>query len=201
MRTSNGEDLRVRRTRESIHKAFTDMLLEMPYEKITVTELARRANINKKTFYRHYAVLDDLLEEIQLEFALPFAKLTEGMRYPEDIDAITREFLLYSAKQGPLYDAVLSNSMHENILSKVLDEMGAERSGSPTVPQGWSEEEWSLYLSYVNTSQVRVYKQWVDDGRAVPVNRMVALGVRLICDGAFLEKTWQNASRSTAVAS
>ena len=94
---ANGErDLRVKRTRESIRTAFTDMLMVMSYEKITVEELSRRAGINKKTFYRHYPVLDDLLEETQREFAQPFVELTSGLRYPDDIETITREFLLYS---------------------------------------------------------------------------------------------------------
>ena len=190
VKTSTNEDLRVRRTRESIRKAFSEMLLEMPYDKITVTELSNRANINKKTFYRHYAILDDLLEEMEGEFARPFAKLTTGLRYPDDTDAITREFLLYSAQQGPVYDAMISSGMHDGIMNKVLEEMGAERSIAFDPPQGWSAKEWSLYLSHVNSAQVRVYKQWVDDGREVPVSRMVALGVRLICNGAILEKTW-----------
>ena len=182
--------MRVRRTRESIRGAFSEMLLEMPYEKITVTELANRAGINKKTFYRHYAVLDDLLEEIEREFAELFAEITTGLRYPDDTDAITREFLMYSAQQGPLYDAMVSSGMHDGIMNKVLEEMGAERSANVDPPMGWSTMEWSLYLTYVNSAQVRVYKQWVDDGRKVPVNRMVALGVRLICNGAILEKSW-----------
>ena len=194
MKHSSENDLRVRRTREAIRKAFTDMLLEMPYEKITVTELAQRANINKKTFYRHYAVLDDLLAEIEEEFAQPFTELTTGLRYPEDTAVIAREFLLYSAQQGPLYDAVVSSEMHEEILDKVLEEMSVERTSNIHPPQGWSDKEWSLYLSHVNDSQVRYYKQWVDDGRKVPINRMVALGVRLICNGAFLEKPWSRES-------
>lgn len=177
------EDMRVRKTHAAIRAAFTSMLLEMPYEKITVTELSNRADINKKTFYRHYETLDDLLEEIQLEFAEPFVEITSGLRYPEDTDAITREFLFYSAKQGPLYDALASSGMHEGIFDKVLEEMGAERTRSLNPPQGWTEKEWSLFLAHVTASQVRIYRQWVEDGREVPVSRMVALGVRLICGG------------------
>lgn len=190
MRLNGEPDLRIKRTLKAIREAFTEMLLEMPYDKITVTELSERANINKKTFYRHYAVLDELLEEIQLEFAKPFVKLTSGLRYPEDVDAVTREFLIYSAQQGPLYDAVISSGMHDSILSRVLDEMGAERARGGKPPEGFTDSEWSLYVAHVNSAQVRYYKQWVNDGRVVPVSRMVAFGVRLICDGAILEKSW-----------
>ena len=62
------EDLRVQKTIEAIHSTFEEMLCEMDYKKITVKELCERARINKKTFYRYYDVLDDLLEETQNVF-------------------------------------------------------------------------------------------------------------------------------------
>lgn len=49
---SNGtEDLRVQKTITAIDQAFEELILTTDYEKITVTELARRARINKKTFH------------------------------------------------------------------------------------------------------------------------------------------------------
>ncbi len=50
----NNQDLRVVKTRASIKKTFCDMLKKSPVEKISVTELARQAQINKSTFYLHY---------------------------------------------------------------------------------------------------------------------------------------------------
>ena len=97
-----------------------------------------------------------------------------------------REFLIYSSQQGPLYDAIISSGLYAGILQKVLDEMGEERARNVKPPKGWTDKEWSLYLTHVNMSQVRIYKQWVDDGREVPINRMVAIAVRLICNGAML---------------
>ncbi len=178
------EDIRIRKTIESIHDAFTSMLLEMPYEKITVKSLCERAVINKTTFYRYYPTLDDLLAELQSQYARPYAKLTAGMRYPDDIETLVREFMTYSAKQGPLYDAIVSSGIYTSILNKVMDEMGEERVKNCKPPKGWSKAEWSLYLAHVNSSQIRIYKQWVDEGRSIPVERMASLAVRLICDGA-----------------
>ena len=49
------QDLRVVKTEKSIKKAFSKLILEKPLDKITVTELASLAEINKGTFYLHYA--------------------------------------------------------------------------------------------------------------------------------------------------
>ena len=48
---TGSEDLRVRRTIDSIKSVFEQMICEMDYSKIRVTELCSRAMINKKTFY------------------------------------------------------------------------------------------------------------------------------------------------------
>ena len=186
MQITGKEDIRVQKTLKAIHDAFSSLLQEMPYEKISVKALCERAMINKTTFYRYYPTLDDLLEQVQSELAAPYVNRTSGLRYPEDIEQIVREFMRYSAEQGPLYDAILSSGAYSSIMRKVLDDMSEERAHDYPPPKGWSPEEWAIYIEHVNTAQTRIYKKWVDDGKVVPVERMVELTVRLICDGARL---------------
>ncbi len=183
---TGSEDIRIRKTINAIRSVFEEMLLEMPYEKITVKELCNRALINKTTFYRYYPTLEDLLAEVQWEFAEPYIELTAGLRYPDDLEQIVREFMRYSAEQGPLYDAILSSGTYSAIMRKVLDDMSEERAHDYPPPKGWSDDEWAIYIEHVNTAQTRIYKKWVDQGKTVPVERMVELTVRLICDGARL---------------
>ncbi len=54
MNLNGTKDLRVQKTITAIYQAFEELILTTDYEKITVAELARRARINKKTFYRYY---------------------------------------------------------------------------------------------------------------------------------------------------
>ena len=58
-------DIRVKKTRRAIQKAFIALLREKPIEKITVKEIAERAEINKTTFYSHYETLDALTAEME----------------------------------------------------------------------------------------------------------------------------------------
>ena len=58
-------DIRVKKTKRAIQKAFIDLLREKPIEKITVKEIAERAEINKTTFYSHYETLDALTAEME----------------------------------------------------------------------------------------------------------------------------------------
>ena len=85
------EDLRVVKTREAIRDAFQTMICEMDYDQITVKELARRARINRKTFYSHYTGLDDLLQQLQ-QPGIDFQGLT-GMLI--DIIKIMQRFTVF----------------------------------------------------------------------------------------------------------
>lgn len=61
-------DRRTRYTRSVIRESLLELMKKTPFEKITVTEICRRAEINRGTFYLHYCdacdVLDDLLDEV-----------------------------------------------------------------------------------------------------------------------------------------
>lgn len=41
-------------TKELIRKEFIDLLNKKPIHNVTVTELARKCDIERKTFYYHY---------------------------------------------------------------------------------------------------------------------------------------------------
>lgn len=57
-------DRRIVRTRRAIHVAFIELLTEHEYTKITITALAKRADIDRKTFYTHYSSIDSLFEDV-----------------------------------------------------------------------------------------------------------------------------------------
>ena len=58
-------DLRVQKTQRSIINALIELRSKKNLEKITVKELAERAEINKATFYQHYKDIYDLSEQLE----------------------------------------------------------------------------------------------------------------------------------------
>lgn len=57
-------DRRILRTRRAIEEAFERLIVDYDYDKITVSALAKEANINRKTFYLHYQSVDDVLDSM-----------------------------------------------------------------------------------------------------------------------------------------
>ncbi len=61
------KDLRIEKTEKAIKDAFLSLLDLIPYSKITVADITRKAIVNRNTFYLHYIDKEDLLNKIMLE--------------------------------------------------------------------------------------------------------------------------------------
>ena len=61
-------DPRTVQTKTNIQQILLELLKQMPFDKITVSNLCKEAGINRGTFYLHYcdiyAVLEELMEQI-----------------------------------------------------------------------------------------------------------------------------------------
>lgn len=57
-------DRRVMKTRQLIQSTYFELLREKKLGKITVSEIARKANIDRKTFYLHYDSVEEILKSI-----------------------------------------------------------------------------------------------------------------------------------------
>lgn len=82
------EDRRIKRTKENIKNTLIKMLESMPITSVSVTELAEKANISRKTFYLHYNSVYDAVEDIDNDLSDLLQNLVDRMeRDQEKIDA------------------------------------------------------------------------------------------------------------------
>jgi AcrR family transcriptional regulator len=63
----NKVDRRVRRTRQMLQQAMTELLREKEFVDITVQDIAEGADLNRATFYKHFLDKHDLLNAIVRE--------------------------------------------------------------------------------------------------------------------------------------
>lgn len=62
--TKNISDLRVIKTKKAIRNAFTKLLTQKDFRTITITDIAKMADVNRKTLYNYYASTDEIMKEI-----------------------------------------------------------------------------------------------------------------------------------------
>ena len=177
------EDLRVQKTIDAISKTFEDMICEMDYEKITVKELCERARINKKTFYRYYSVLDDLLAELQGVMIEEYLERIKNYRIPEDLDKINREFFLYSAEKGSVYEKITCSGSYNYIRNQMVNNVMGSTWGKSTWLQLLDTYKQNILLGFVQSASVEMYRKWVADGKKIPLEEIIEISNQLLCTG------------------
>ncbi len=85
-------DRRISKTKNSIQKAYFELLMEKKTEKITVSEIARRADVDRKTFYLHYAGVEDIVREFNRNEVAKFVDRLKLEKFPEQPLNITQLF-------------------------------------------------------------------------------------------------------------
>ena len=185
MLITGNEDLRVRRTIEAIKRSFEEMICEMDYEKIRVTELCQRAMINKKTFYVYYQTLDDLLSELQTELSAEYLERINDFSLPDELDKVNREFFLYSEEKGLAYEKITcaGSSSYQYIRSSMMKEVNDSGWGKSKQYQSLSDFEKTALMNFVNNAVLGIYRQWVEDGKQQSVEEIIALTNRLVLGG------------------
>ena len=181
MRTTPTKDLRVVKTLEAIDMAFRSLMLERGFGAITVKDLCERARINKKTFYRYYETLDDLMTEVMATYAANWRKRTTHLHLPADFAEVTREFFRFGSEQDALYDAITCDPAWDAVQRSLQDDASGEHAEN--IPAGYTPERWHVVYAWQSGAVLNMYRTWVADGKTIPAEDMAELAARLVCEG------------------
>jgi len=156
----------------------------MNYEKITVKKLAELANINRKTFYLHYNSLDDLLDELIQEGIDEYAH-----QYPfpgkQDLPRLIRDFFLLCTEENGFWHHIICDEGCRSIFARAHRKtMKLEARKSKNEFQYRENIENVFFL----TSNIEIFRQWINDGKRIPLDDIITLATQLICHGIHGKK-------------
>lgn len=171
-----GEDVkidpRIKRTRQLLQRAMSELLQEKSFESVTVQEIAARAGVNRATFYAHY------VDKIALVYAMVremfAAKLEE--RLPEQPDLTIGnlrllilttceyigEFLNHCAPMRQPYEQASMFIPVQHFLHEILTDWirKADRMAHETLAMTISWAIWGTVF------------EWARAGRRIPAERL-----------------------------
>lgn len=112
------------RSRKLIKEALADLLQEKPLDKITVTDVVKRAEINRGTFYAHYVDIPDVINHIIQETFLEIKKVISqhSNSVPHTLLHQLKELLF---NDFDFYNKIMNSSasllMQDQLIEIVLD--------------------------------------------------------------------------------
>lgn len=185
MAVQKQEDMRARKTRAAIRKAFREMLMEMDYDQISIKELTERADINRRTFYLHYTSMDELLNELIDEIADGYVRTTNSLNGYSDQEKIARAFLLYFAQQDELHEKIICNSNFKYISDRINRRISDSNQNHVDDLGKVSPYMKNIIISYLNMSCLGMYRRWVADKKRIPLDEFIDAAVNLVCNGVL----------------
>ena len=174
------KDLRIEKTRNLIIETFKNLLYEKNYEDITIKELTEKAKINKSTFYRHYSSLDKLLDILQNEISAEFIQRIADYKVPEHLAEINREFFLFSEENDKIYEKMIFNGNYEYMKQRTINNVMDKVWKSSDFFKKLSAGKKNIFLTYIQTTGIEIYKQWVLDNKKIPLEEIIELSNRII---------------------
>lgn len=166
-----GTDRRVARTKRSVRMALIKLLAAKPLGEITVTELARAADINRKTFYNYYSDVSMVVDEIENEIAEDFASAIHDIDFREISREPSEIFLTLARlieKDLEFYANVFAAEGQASLLQKIVAPLKQQLwiSFSDQIgPDRGDLAEFEFLLEYAVSGMIAVYQKWFNTGR------------------------------------
>lgn len=177
------QDLRVQKTTEAIYAAFKEMICEMDADKITIRELTNRARIHYKTFYLHYTCIEALFEDIIGQMLNRYYIEIDKIPVDAPFTETNRVFFEFMSKQEPYIDRIISSPSYRDFAGKGFISMMQHNRTRHNPYAAFSQEEQNIINTYLCITSVNLYRQWVADEKAIPLDQMIQLSGTLLYSG------------------
>ncbi len=103
------EDQRVRRTRDQLGDALLELLVQKPFDDITVQEVLDRAAVSRSTFYTHYRSKNDLFLSEAEDFFEGMANALSRLEDKSERVAPVQELFAHVGEARPFYKALVES--------------------------------------------------------------------------------------------
>lgn len=185
---SMAEDTRNRnalRSKRLLKRAFSELLAEKPYDKITVTDITRRADLSRGTFYAHYDSITDLLKELINEIMTKLLSVVDIASTPSFLDDpdpviklvsdnVTQEESLYRTLMGTSAADSFISLMKQNITNRIMENTEDD-------PAAGGRQMMQVSVTYIAGGLVDIYCAWLrGDYGSTPISEVNKIASNLV---------------------
>ena len=162
-------------TKRAIQEAFLSVLSEKPLGKITVKDITDRCGINRNTFYRYYAGVYELINEIENDLVAQFDRVLEETRTEwswDDPYVFFEKLTAVIHTDLDFYGHLLSMTSNASLLSKIGELSRKKTKEAILAAYTLDEEKLDLLLDYTSAGMLAVYQRWFTGSRRSSIEEL-----------------------------
>lgn len=153
------------RSRKLIRQAFFELLKEKSFEKITVTDIVKKADINRSTFYAHYPDVMGVVEEIQqeiIEYTQHFMENVDFKDYYQNPKPYLKQIVKLVEENNELYRLLMTSAMATKQFDKLKYILIERLIETVEVSEVFKDKfEFEFSVRFFMGGVVDVYSQWL----------------------------------------
>lgn len=184
----NPEDRRARRTRRLLKESLLELMREKCFSNISIRDVTDRADINRTTFYLHYADTTQLLQSMVEELLEEAQELINAHIQETVADGTMRPVF------EPILDFVVENRdictvlLENNEASHFTDHLQEliQKNGGKII-RAWfrpkNDRQLSYLLEFVTCGLIGLIMEWFRENMDLSKNELLATA-ELLVDGA-----------------
>ena len=163
--------VRRQRTKEAIKQGYLEWILKnnkMPH----VKELAEELNINRGTFYLHYADVYAVLDDLENDTITNIKKIVVDYRNQSLLQLIVL-IIEHIQTNRAVFQVLLSSKTETHYIQKLIREMKKFVQRSPIFSQIEDDEVRDYITTFIFAGSISVFANWIREDSRMPPQEIV----------------------------
>ncbi len=168
-------DQRVRYTKMVIRNSLLELMKEYPISKVTVTDICKKADINRNTFYSHYTNQFELLSIIEDELYEEIKQVVEHTMKLEASGKLSYEICKYIKANSNICEVLFSENGDKELLERILyisHDLNIEKWMKDV--KSFDQKLFDKWYTFTAYGSIAIIKKWVKSGMKESPSKIAA---------------------------
>lgn len=177
-------DRRVEKTKNAIMDAYFHLIITDKQEKVTVTQIAKTANIDRKTFYLHYACTEDIVKDFAMDRIAELKQMLVKENFSKESFSILRFFELLNQiveRYLNIFHFISLNRAYAYFFDQIKEMLIDIVAKLYHDFFDFSETKLKLYADFYIAGIISVYMRWIHEDFPISMQELA----RLTSDASF----------------
>ena len=179
-------DRRVIKTKHAIYKAFVELLNEKDVNQITITDIAKKANINRKTFYNYYSDAYEVMEEIENLTVEAFINNMGTVEFTKMADFLTESFIKFTEtvnKDLEFFNLLFKTNNRSFLIVKIVEALKEYVQKRIEESNELDMRRFEVVSNFYLSGVLSVYMNWFMNNYDQSIEEISALLTELVLHG------------------
>lgn len=139
--------------------ALIDLMNDVPYKKINITALTKKADVSRRTFYRHFKTIDELLDFILQQITKQFYEF-QLKQSPKNLEELIFVYFTYWEHRKNFLEVL----KHNDLLYRLQNTFVSMTQNSPDIIEQTNNIIIDYAVAFSSGAVWSLLVKWLEDG-------------------------------------